>query len=500
MFMVDSLGCIAKQDYGEELPPPEDRVYIKPEDIPKLPKGLIIYRGPRGGLCYSRRQYKELTGKEPDIGVAHEDRKRKEDDYEVKVNVLEVVDKLKNIAGSKVWKGKIVYEPELQVMIGREEPEVSEDFEFISFDAVVKVSERWKAEGDFEETEGKLLRDWAEICKYVKEQAITTLGMDEKDAEWFAKAWTIWRAWCSTDFGKVAGVLEEYIHEIEGDDRPVRKINRDAKKVFRDELGVTSEDISKYAKFIRQFLVSNEKIKEMVEKYGGLVLYRGISDYEIEQLNDILNGMMKKWIDEDVIDTEVRLMGTLYSFSLDANLAGYFGNKVIRCVVPLEQVYSCWFNANANNLFEEEVVVSVPKSGLKFDKIYEVKHRGPLHDLIGAHCTFAEDPVMELIGSIKRIAKDGTITGSDVLTLVATVEDETYRLDYDTLCRFFGKVVAKYYGGDISNLRKSVSEEVYRNLLYAVARTKVKIVRSKDEQEAEKKIIEYARKYSGGGD
>ena len=48
--------------------PQEYRRYIRREDISKLPKGLKIYRGLRGGLFYDVREYERITGEKPTIG------------------------------------------------------------------------------------------------------------------------------------------------------------------------------------------------------------------------------------------------------------------------------------------------------------------------------------------------------------------------------------------------------------------------------------------------
>jgi len=52
--------------------PLEYRRYIRREDLSKLPKGLKIYQGVRGGLYFDAREYERLTGEKPDIGEARE--------------------------------------------------------------------------------------------------------------------------------------------------------------------------------------------------------------------------------------------------------------------------------------------------------------------------------------------------------------------------------------------------------------------------------------------
>lgn len=42
----------------------EDRVYIKPDEIASLPKGLRIYRGPKGGIYYKRSEYEQIKERE----------------------------------------------------------------------------------------------------------------------------------------------------------------------------------------------------------------------------------------------------------------------------------------------------------------------------------------------------------------------------------------------------------------------------------------------------
>ena len=53
---------------GGELVPPEYRRYVSRDEIAKLPRGLRIYQGVRGGLFFDAREYKRLTGREPEIG------------------------------------------------------------------------------------------------------------------------------------------------------------------------------------------------------------------------------------------------------------------------------------------------------------------------------------------------------------------------------------------------------------------------------------------------
>lgn len=64
---------IEKQEKEEEW---KDRVYIKPEDISKLPKGLKIYRGPRGGLYYKLSELRLIREEEKLMGGEKEDEKR----------------------------------------------------------------------------------------------------------------------------------------------------------------------------------------------------------------------------------------------------------------------------------------------------------------------------------------------------------------------------------------------------------------------------------------
>ncbi|RLG68939.1 hypothetical protein DRN93_01480 [archaeon] len=52
--------------------PLEYRRYIRREDLSKLPKGLKIYQGVRGGLYFDAREYERLTGEKPEIGEAGE--------------------------------------------------------------------------------------------------------------------------------------------------------------------------------------------------------------------------------------------------------------------------------------------------------------------------------------------------------------------------------------------------------------------------------------------
>ncbi|RLG68940.1 hypothetical protein DRN93_01485 [archaeon] len=63
---------------GAELVPLEHRRYIKREDIGKLPKGLKIYQGVRGGLFFDAREYERLTGKKPEIGERRVEEPREE--------------------------------------------------------------------------------------------------------------------------------------------------------------------------------------------------------------------------------------------------------------------------------------------------------------------------------------------------------------------------------------------------------------------------------------
>lgn len=60
-----------------------NRVYIKPEDINKLPKGLRIYRGPRGGLYYLEEERRMLEEREEGI-ITERRRVREEGEKEEK--------------------------------------------------------------------------------------------------------------------------------------------------------------------------------------------------------------------------------------------------------------------------------------------------------------------------------------------------------------------------------------------------------------------------------
>jgi len=52
--------------------PPEYRRYVRREDLSKLPKGLKIYQGVRGGLYFDTREYERITGEKPEIGETRE--------------------------------------------------------------------------------------------------------------------------------------------------------------------------------------------------------------------------------------------------------------------------------------------------------------------------------------------------------------------------------------------------------------------------------------------
>lgn len=65
VFVYDKEGNVVAEYDGsekeyEKQAEEEDRVYIKPEEITSLPKGLKIYRGPRGGIYYRRSEYEQL--------------------------------------------------------------------------------------------------------------------------------------------------------------------------------------------------------------------------------------------------------------------------------------------------------------------------------------------------------------------------------------------------------------------------------------------------------
>lgn len=317
--------------------PPEFRIYIKPEDVNKLPKGIRIYRGPKGGLYVDRRQLESMRYNLRDLGVSEVgeegEGQPQQGEYQEPEWAAELKDKIRDIV-NKIDMRDLKYLPSADEYYIYD-PDGTERKEFL-----VTLAG---------------LSDYSNFDEFVMEVSsiYEELGFDKELAEKLAKGTWLFRLWTGEEYKRFAGCVEEVIHALKGNDRLKRDCLDTRYKEYFDR--ITAEDVYAYKKFS----------EAMFERFYGnsATVYRGISRIETQYLLVSLYEDLEEYGYFDLDNVEI--VGTLASTSIDYDTAEGFARNhagvVVEMIVTPEEVWGGWWNAAVEHIHEAEIISEITK-------------------------------------------------------------------------------------------------------------------------------------------
>ena len=178
------------------------------------------------------------------------------------------------------------------------------------------------------------------------------IGYDEKMSMALAKSVEILRFWTMSDFKYYTRHMEDYIHELSGNHRPLRKKYeieaKDLNSLLKKHL---LEDCK------NEFALAKKLSQEIFRKVHGdeLKVYRGVSTYEGLQIIDkLLSG-----------ESDLKIDMTLASTSYSHDIALGFRNVdfVIETTAKADNVIGGWWNASPEYVDEDEIILEFERGG-----------------------------------------------------------------------------------------------------------------------------------------
>lgn len=329
-ILKEKFGDVGKgMEFVKDDVPVQYRLYIKPEDINKLPKGVKVYRGRRGGLYIDRRELSAVRGRIEE----HEPKRTRERGIDLTDEMYERLKRHRGIVSEKKSAFRDI------------EGDIVENNLYWTLD---------RKDLDFRKDPEGYVNEVKEILKEI--------GYDDESARAIAKGMIVFRLWTSGDFDRYGGCAEELIQEVRGNDRLRRECEGKDIEVLRYiRENVIEKDLQMWKEF------SEEVFRK---EYGNEVkVFRGISNIELVQI-------FKAIADGYSLD-EITIKGTLSSWSYDIAIADEFGRRSSGVIVEVEAtpelVWGGWWNASTDYLREKELILEMPKDGLNVriaDSIY----------------------------------------------------------------------------------------------------------------------------------
>jgi hypothetical protein len=319
--------------------PKEYRRYISMAQVPKLPFGTKVYRGPRGGLFIDIREITDrsvLEEIEPEELEPSETSERGEGEVQVEDDVAKVV--------ARLYEGEEDEGAKLSIM--------EEGYYFANYSlavgGIIDVL-TYRSMGSIEGDEENINEIRSNIEKAY--DVLIWKGLSLDVAKSLATVGPVIYGYTKKDFKPYAAALDFLDNRVYGNDRPRRRTDVDNMAPLQyAQMFVDEKDFKVWVEFCKEFM------KQVVT--GGkdkFVAYRGITDFELGQL--VLARVLGK--------KTARLFGGVQSFSLSSEVAEEFSEVVIRSVLDVKDVRGGFWMSDYPN--EAEVIVSVPPDGVKVD-------------------------------------------------------------------------------------------------------------------------------------
>jgi len=339
---LDELENDIKLSLTAASVPVEYRRYIRREDLSKLPKGVRVYRGPRGGLFIDVREVPSDWDIEPEkepkeVETPKPAKGRRSLDEKIKQGAERFVNYLIEVEGLSL---------ENLIDIRRNDKFRSFMDYYYDFEAWVNRKREEGKVGRGEESEKR--RSLDEKKKRAISDIVATSGVSEEFAEVLLDVGSLFFFYTASS-NNISVV--DYLDSLySGNDRPRRPVSRGEKAIVHElRKRITPEKYRAWIEFGKTVLNRLGLVKN-----GKVTVYRGLSAFDGVQV--LFARLMGK--------ENIMLHGGLQSFTVSKEIADGFNDfGIVKLELDIDSIRNgFWFS---NYPRELEITATVPEEGVR---------------------------------------------------------------------------------------------------------------------------------------